>query len=587
MAAPNESPKVVSPESLVEAVFANSDDGLVTYDLEYRYTLWNPTMERLTGVPASDVLGQNVLAKFPHLVTIGVDVLLRRALAGETVGGDNYEAKGPDGERRYFDRRVSPLRDASGTIVGGLVRVRDVTARRVAELTLQEREGLFRSVVENTTDAIGIVDASGRLHYANPALVRIGGYTEAELRGRSVLELVHPDDLAAAAEGMARMAEIGAVAPNEARWRRKDGSWRTLEGHSRSFLDRDGQLKIVLHARDVTEARVAREAVERAEAELDESRERLRASEKLEAIGRLVGGVAHDINNLLTVILSCADLLGRGAPSSSSSQDYLSEIVRASERGAALTRQLLTFSRKQPAQMRVLDVNTVVLELQTMLKRLIGERVELVASLGDSLCIQADPAKIEQVILNLVLNARDALGDHCGKIVIETSEIRIREPQDSIAPGRYVALRVEDDGVGMSDDVKKHLFEPFFTTKARGKGTGLGLATVYGIVKRSGGHVKARSAVGEGTSFEVLFPLVDDVADPRPVSMPAARPRGHETILLVEDEPPLRRLVHEVLAESGYAVLEAASGEEAVQVLDERGARGEAIDLVAMSSCPA
>jgi hypothetical protein len=191
------------------------------------------------------------------------------------------------------------------------------------------------------------------------------------------------------------------------------------------------------------------------------------------------------------------------------------------------------------------------------------------------------------VILNLVLNARDALGDHCGKIVIETSEIRIREPQDSIAPGRYVALRVEDDGVGMSDDVKKHLFEPFFTTKARGKGTGLGLATVYGIVKRSGGHVKARSAVGEGTSFEVLFPLVDDVADPRPVSMPAARPRGHETILLVEDEPPLRRLVHEVLAESGYAVLEAASGEEAVQVLDERGARGEAIDLVAMSSCPA
>ena len=567
--------------ALAEALVASSVDGLLTFDRECRYTLWNAAMERFTGIAAAEVLGKNAFEAFPHLVEIGVDRLFRGALAGETTIVENYEVKRADGSRRFYDRHYSPLRDASGAVVGGVGVVRDITDRRFAELALYEREELFRSVVENTTDAIGIVDATGRPVYANPALTRICGFPLEDLRAKSVLDLVHPDDLARAAEGMMRMVnEVGSVAALEARWRNADGSWRTLDGHSRSFLDRDGNLQVVLHARDVTEAKRARETVERAEEALKESHERLRASQKLEAIGRLAGGVAHDINNLLTVVLSCADLLARSSPPRSSSQDYIAEITHASERGAALTRQLLTFSRKQPTQTRVIDLNAVVLELQTMLKRLIGEHIELVTSLGDRLHVRADPGQVEQVIVNLVLNARDALGDRGGKIVIATDQMLVREPMDSVVPGRYVALRVDDDGVGMTDDVKAHLFEPFFTTKPRGKGTGLGLATVYGIVKQSGGHVNARSTVGEGTSFEVLFPSVDSAVDASSQAIAVARPRGNETILLVEDEDPLRRLVCEVLAESGYVVVEASNGEEAIRVSDERSARGEPIDLV-------
>jgi two-component system cell cycle sensor histidine kinase/response regulator CckA len=571
----------VAPVSLADALVASSVDGLLTFDRECRYTLWNAAMERFTGLAAAEVLGKNAFEVFPHLLEVGVDRLFRNALAGETTVVENYEVKGRDGQRCFYDRHYSPLRDCTGAVVGGVGVVRDTTDRRVAELALHEREELFRSVVENTTDAIGIVDASGRPLYANPALTRICGCSLDELRAKTVLELVHPEDLARAAAGMMRMVtEVGSVVGLEARWRTADGSWRTLDGHSRSFFDREGNLQVVLHARDVTEAKRARESMERAELALKESHEKQRASQKLEAIGRLAGGVAHDINNLLTVVLSCADLLARTSAPRSSSQDYIAEITRASERGAALTRQLLTFSRKQPTQTRVIDLNTVVLDLQTMLKRLIGERIELVTSLGDDLHVRADPGQVEQVIVNLVLNARDALGERGGKIVIGTGALLVREPMNSVVPGKYVVLRVDDDGAGMTDEVKAHLFEPFFTTKPRGKGTGLGLATVYGIVKQSGGHVNARSNVGEGTSFEVLLPLVEGAIDASLAPLAVARPRGNETILLVEDEAPLRRLVSEVLAESGYVVVAASNGEEAIRVSDERSARGEPIDLV-------
>jgi CheY-like chemotaxis protein len=300
----------------------------------------------------------------------------------------------------------------------------------------------------------------------------------------------------------------------------------------------------------------------------------------MEAIGRLAGGVAHDFNNLLSVVLSCAEILVRDAPAGSPSHEHLAEITRASERGAALTRQLLTFSRRQPSQTRVVDLNRIVLDLQTMLRRLIGEHITLRTSLGERVHVRADPGQLEQVILNLVLNARDALDDRGGTILIATGESIVREPRDSMRPGRYAALRVDDDGAGMTDDVKAHLFEPFFTTKPRGKGTGLGLATVYGIVKQSAGHVHVRSAPGEGASFEVLFPSVDEAVDAASAAVLATRPRGDETILLVEDEVPLRRLLREVLTESGYGVVEAANGEEGLRACDERALRGERIDLV-------
>jgi two-component system cell cycle sensor histidine kinase/response regulator CckA len=546
------------PAALAEALVQSSVDGLLAFDRECRYTLWNPAMERFTGMAASRVLGRNAFECFPHLVPIGVDRLFFSALAGETTVVENYETVGDQG-KRFYDRHYAPLFDGSGNVIGGVGVVRDVTARRLAEEALREREELFRSVVENATDAIGIVDREGRGVYANPAMEQILGYGKGGLAGKSVLEHAHPDDVARATEGLLRVvSDVGSSVAIDARWRHTDGTWRTLDGRASAFVDREGAVRVVFHARDVTAVRVA---------------------QKMEAIGRLAGGVAHDFNNLLTIILSCTDLLARRAATSgeSSSSAYVAEIAGAAERGAALTRQLLTFSSMQPVQARPMDLNAVVVEAQAMLERLIGEHIALSAELDpDAGCVRADPGQIEQVILNLVLNARDAIGARGGRIRLSTKVAEVRG-EDT----RYAAIQVEDDGAGMSDHVKAHLFEPFFTTKPRGQGTGLGLATVYGIVQQTSGRLTVRSAPGVGTTIEVLLPATDSAPPPRLASSPAREDsRGEETILLVEDEAPLRRVIRDVLTESGYEVVEAADGHEATRTIAQLADEGRGVDLV-------
>jgi nitrogen-specific signal transduction histidine kinase len=322
----------------------------------------------------------------------------------------------------------------------------------------------------------------------------------------------------------------------------------------------------------------------RAELALRESEERLSAAQKMEAIGRLAGGVAHDFNNLLTVLLNCTELLARGMPAQAPVRPYVAEIQAAIERGAALTQQLLAFSRKQPVQLRVFDLNATVQGVQTMLRRLIGEHIDLVTRLHDgALRVRADRGQIEHVLLNLVVNSRDALGDRGGCITVTTGTCTVDAGggASDLPPGRYASLAVRDDGSGMTDEVKSHVFEPFFTTKPRGKGTGLGLATVYGIVKQSGGHVSVRSAPGTGTELEAFLPLVDDpVTESIPAPRPPARPRGNETIVVVEDEPMLRRIVCEILAGSGYRIHPAENPDEALGVCADLAARGGSIDLL-------
>jgi nitrogen-specific signal transduction histidine kinase/CheY-like chemotaxis protein len=316
---------------------------------------------------------------------------------------------------------------------------------------------------------------------------------------------------------------------------------------------------IVINARDVTERHVLEEE--------------LRQSQKMEAVGRLAGGIAHDFNNLLAVMLGYTTLTLSRAGDPAAVTRNLEQIRTAAERAANLTRQLLAFSRKQVIQPRVVDLGGVVSELHTMLERLIGEDIELVTDVGSAKGqVKADRGQIEQVIVNLAVNARDAM-PRGGRLAIVMRDVvvdaTLAREQVSLRPGRYVRIDVTDNGAGMEPETLHRVFEPFFSTKEKGKGTGLGLATAYGIVKQSGGHIAVESARGHGSTFRIWLPAVEAEEAPAPALAPtdaAAAPEGSETILLVEDEDAVRGLLREVLEESGYTVLLAASGAEALRV---------------------
>jgi signal transduction histidine kinase/ActR/RegA family two-component response regulator len=312
----------------------------------------------------------------------------------------------------------------------------------------------------------------------------------------------------------------------------------------------------------------------RAEEALRASEEQLRQAQKLEAVGQLAGGVAHDFNNLLTVITGYSDLMLRRVNGDESLRQKTHEIKHAAERAAALTRQLLAFSRKQVLQPKVLDLNSLVADTSKLLRRLIGEDIELILALkAASGRVLADPSQVEQVMMNLVVNARDAMPQG-GKITIQTANVELDEAYAgmhiAIKPGAYLMLAVSDTGAGMDSETRAHIFEPFFTTKEVGKGTGLGLSTVYGIVKQSGGNIWVYSEVGQGTTFKIYLPRVAEEADARVAATKPVDMLGTETVLLVEDEEMVRKLTREILQDSGYRVLEATNGEEALRLCQQR-----------------
>ena len=420
--------------------------------------------------------------------------------------------------------------------------------RRRREIT--EREEYFRRLIEQAQDIIAVLDAAGTIRYASPSVFRLLGYAPEELIGLLLVEMVHPDDvvptLRVFSEGVAT-GQGGLLL--ELRVLHKDGTYRMLEAVGRHLLDDPLVQGVVINARDVTE----RKSLER----------QLLQAQKMEAVGRLAGGVAHDFNNVLTAILGYTGLLLDGLPTLSPLRPDLEEIRKAAERAAGLTRQLLAFSRKQVLEMRVLDLNQLVVDMDRLLGRLLGEDINVVTNLDPTLgAVRVDLSQLEQVVVNLAVNARDAM-PHGGRLMIET---RNAELDDSYArehtpvqPGRYVMLALSDTGTGMTPETMSHVFEPFFTTKEAGKGTGLGLSTVYGIVKQSGGYVWCYSELGHGTSFKVYLPRVDEPIDRLPARAATRPTHGSETILLVEDESELRALARRVLEKHGYTVLDADS----------------------------
>jgi two-component system cell cycle sensor histidine kinase/response regulator CckA len=552
-------------EAQFRVVFEQAPIGMALMNMEGFLVRTNRALGEMLGY-ADGTLADTIFSQVTH----GDDIAVDWERFGDLVAGDinHYQITKRflhrDGSVVWGRLSVALVRAADGAPHYAIMMVENVTERREAVEALRMRERQFRSLVEYGRDVISVLDAGGDLRYTSPAVERVLGYGREELEGTYLGELVHPDDV----PGMLELFDRAIQSPGrpriaELRMRHRDGSWRTLETVGTSLLDDPAVGGIVVNSRDVTDRREAEEALRRSEQQLVQV-------QKMEAIGRLAGGVAHDFNNLLTAIRGNAELLLADLPHDSQAREDVEEIRRASDRAAALTRQLLAFSRRQVLQPRLLDLNQSVREMERMLGRLIGDDVELVTRLDASLRrVRADPAQVEQVIMNLAVNARDAMTSG-GVLMVCTEnqelESELTEKYPYVVPGEYVLLEVGDTGEGMDAQTVAAAFEPFFTTKSAGKGTGLGLSMVYGIVKQSGGYIWIESDPGRGTRVRVYLPVArggdPEEEDEAPAPLPQSRGRG--TVLLVEDEESVRRFTERVLARGGYTVLAAAEGAEAM-----------------------
>ena len=430
---------------------------------------------------------------------------------------------------------------------------------------LNDREKIFRQIGENADDLITVTDAKGHKLYNSPSYMKSLGYAPEELLAVPIVEQIHPDDRHRVVEAGKIVFETGTTARIEYRFRHKDGRWRILESTLTPTKNARGDSdRLISVSRDITERR-------RAEEVLRQREEQLRQAQKMEAVGRLSGGIAHDFNNLLGVIIGYSETIEMRVPDGDPVRKSAEEIRKAGQRAAGLTRQLLAFSRQQVLQPTILDLNALVADMGAMLRRLIGADIDLVTKLDSGPArVKADQSQIEQVIVNLVVNARDAMPDG-GKLFIETSHTFLDETMARSLPflrtGPHVLLSVRDTGSGMDAETQAHIFEPFFTTKPRGKGTGLGLATVYGVVKQSGGVVGVSSEPGNGSAFQVYFPqATESASDASPNEAAPEISQGSETILLVEDEAPLLQLTSSSLRESGYQVLCACDGVQGLEI---------------------
>jgi PAS domain S-box-containing protein len=534
-------------DELPAVAFAQDRDG--------RFLLVNAAWERFTGIARRDAVGKTVHDVFPK----DVADRLRRAdeaiLAGQPPSEAELSFPSEQGPRTYITQ-LFPLRGEGGRIDGLVGLALDITERKRAE----EHQARLSRVVEQATESIVVTDPGGTIVYVNPAFERVTGYSSSEAIGQNsrILKSGHQD--AAFYRRMWDALAGGEIWKGLLVNRHKNGSLFQEEASIGPVRDAAGRLvSYVAVKRDVTN-------------EMNLERQLMQA-QKMEAVGRLAGGVAHDFNNLLGVITGYGELTRRTLSDDDPRSVKVDQILKAAERAAGLTRQLLAFSRKQVLQPTTVDLNRVVVEVEKLLRRLIGEDIQLEVVAGQELRrVRVDVGQIEQVLMNLAVNARDAMPDG-GRLTIETanadldSEFAQRHPPAQSGP--YVMLAVTDNGVGMDAKTQAHLFEPFFTTKELGRGTGLGLSTVYGIVKQSEGYIWCDSEVGVGTTFRVYLPRVADEAAPTPVRAPSPLKKGTETLLLIEDDPALRELLCESLGAGGYTVLVADGGARAMEIAQE------------------
>ncbi|MGK2858633.1 MAG: response regulator [Thermoanaerobaculia bacterium] len=460
------------------------------------------------------------------------------------------------GDRLTLLTNKAPLRDNEGRVIGILGTYTDITARKEAE----KSRAMLATAVEQAAESIVITDVSGSILYVNPAFERATGYTREEAIGQTPRLLKSGKQTPEFYRNMWEVLGRGEVWSDHFVNRRRNGTLFEEEATISPVRNEAGEIvSYVAVKRDITR-----------EVEL---KDQLTQSQKMDAVGRLAGGVAHDFNNILGIISGYAEIVHNGLGERDPLKERVEQILRAAERAAGLTRQLLAFGRRQVLQPKILELNSVVSEMDKMLRRLIGEDIELTTQLEPRLgAVKADAGQIEQILMNLVVNSRDAMADG-GRITVETRNVELAEGGAAAAsPGQYVMVAVSDTGEGMDAATQAQIFEPFFTTKPIGKGTGLGLSTVYGIVQQSGGFIRVASEPGRGTTFSVYFPRVDQAVDLEQKELAGALKRGVETVLLVEDEEMLREMLREGLEGSGYTVLEAGDGPAALQIAERHPA---------------
>lgn len=540
---------------LYHHTFDNANEGIVIQDCEGRIIEQNAAHRNLLGYTDEELLGKTPA----HYLEEGKeefwrtmdDLPQRRHCRGGT------RCRSASGRWVEVELDVAVFRNDTDDVMGYATFLRDVSDKKRIEDALRESEERFAAFMNHSSVAAFLTDSKGRYAYVNRAFEKYVRKPSAEIVGKTAFDIwpaAIASELSAADKRVLAMGrpmelyERTALPGQEAR------EWLAIKF---PFQDSRGKALVGCVSIDVTERK--------------DLEERLRQSQKMEAVGRLAGGVAHDFNNLLTIITGYCELLLGSAEAAGNQRSKIEEIKKAGDRAAVLTRQLLAFSRKQVLAPQTLDLNEVIEDLKKMIQRLIGEDIELVTIPRSKLDqVKADPGQVEQIIMNLAVNARDAM-PHGGKLTIETANAELDDASAHghlpALPGNYVMIAVSDTGTGMDRETQKHIFEPFFTTKETGKGTGLGLSTVYGIVKQSGGFIWVYSEVGVGTTFKIYFPRVQEERESPVASKSGSRPlEGSETVLVAEDEDALRQLIRETLEGHGYSVLEAGNGKDALNI---------------------
>ncbi|MCD6305973.1 MAG: PAS domain S-box protein [Deltaproteobacteria bacterium] len=553
----------------LDQILETAADGIRIIDKDFNVVRVNTTLAKMAGLNKEDMLGKKCYEAFKGELCHTENCLLKRILSGENYIECEVEKERLDGSRIPCLVVSRPYRSPDGELIGIIDYLRDISELKRLNGELDSAKTYAENIIANFLDTLIVTNPDGTIRTINQATLDLLEYKEEELIGKPVgmifAEEEEEEEVKPFFTGtLEDLARRGVLRNYELTYVTKSGRRIPMSFNASVMRDKNGEiLGVVAGAKDISK--------------IKETEEQLRQAQKMEAVGQLAGGVAHDFNNILTAIQGYIDLALLNVQKDDRVYQGLIEIRKAGMRAANLTRQLLLFSRRQPMEMTPLDLNQVIQDLGKMLNRLIGEDISLSTTLATEPCtVRGDPGSIEHVIMNLVVNARDAMPDG-GKIFVRTENVAVDEKYCKTyryaRPGEFICLSVQDTGVGMDQTIINRIFEPFFTTKGRGKGTGMGLSVVYGIVKQHKGWINVESSPGKGTTFRVYLPVVSmkpGQGQQSPVSLKKLRGMG-ERILLVEDDKSVRELTEEMLSGNGYKVYAAANAREAMDIFGKKG----------------